>query len=389
MEAKYVITNYNSKKISFLLEGNSLSKVDFVENDSLIGGIYTAKVVNIVKSINAAFVDIGTGDYLYYPIGDNEDRHIFLRHGKSNKVCVGDEILVQVSMDPIKSKKGVVSSDITLKGDYLILNRSSEIGISKKITDEARRKELSDSISFLKDEEKIGVIIRTAAANVDVELVKKEAAELLENYHEIVKKAESSVCKKLIYNSDKPYINQLKDIILKNKYESFSIVTDIADIYEELSQTIEKRYLYFYDDDMLSLDKLYSFEDKLKKGFNKYIYLKSGGTIVVEPTEAMTVIDVNTGKAIKGKNVQDTFLKINKEAASEIARILRLRNLSGIIIIDFISMTDSNKSGELINHLKSELAKDETMVKYVDITSLGLVELTRKKISKPLQISMF
>ena len=140
---------------------------------------------------------------------------------------------------------------------------------------------------------------------------------------------------------------------------------------------------------MLSLDKLYSFEDKLKKGFNKYIYLKSGGTIVVEPTEAMTVIDVNTGKAIKGKNVQDTFLKINKEAASEIARILRLRNLSGIIIIDFISMTDSNKSGELINHLKSELAKDETMVKYVDITSLGLVELTRKKISKPLQISMF
>ena len=389
MEAKYVITNYNSKKISFLLEGNSLSKVDFVENDSLIGGIYTAKVVNIVKSINAAFVDIGTGDYLYYPIGDNEDRHIFLRHGMSNKVCVGDEILVQVSMDPIKSKKGVVSSDITLKGDYLILNRSSEIGISKKITDEARRQELSDSISFLKDEEKIGVIIRTAAANVDVELVKKEAAELLENYHEIVKKAESSVCKKLIYNSDKPYINQLKDIILKNKYESFSVITDIADIYDELSQTIEKRYLYFYDDDMLSLDKLYSFEDKLKKGFNKYIYLKSGGTIVVEPTEAMTVIDVNTGKAIKGKNVQDTFLKINKEAASEIARILRLRNLSGIIIIDFISMTDSNKSVELINHLKSELAKDETMVKYVDITSLGLVELTRKKISKPLQISMF
>ena len=366
-----------------------LVRVGFLDDGSLLGGIYTAKVVNIVKSINAAFVDIGTGDYLYYPLDDNAGKHIYLKHGNTEKVCEGDEILVQVSMDPIKSKKGVVSSDITLKGDYLILNRSNEIGISKKITDEELRKKLTGELGCIKQKDMLGAIIRTAAESAEPGMVSEEAKNLTDLYDSIIKKASTSVCKKCIYAPNRNYISEIKDIILKNKYESFSVYTDLEDVYAELSEKIEKRYLYFYDDNMLSLDKLYSLEDKLKKGFNKYLYLKSGGTIVVEPTEAMTVIDVNTGKAIKGKNVQSTFLKINKEAATEIARVIRLRNLSGIIIIDFISMTDIEKVNELINHLRSQLGRDETMVKYEDITSLGLVELTRKKVSKPLTINMF
>lgn len=389
MEAKYVITNYNSKRLMFLLEDNSLVRVSFLDNESLIGGIYSAKVVNIVKSINAAFVDIGAGDFLYYPLSDNDGKHIFLKHGNTDKLCVGDEILVQVSMDPIKSKKGVVTSDITLKGDYIVLNRSGEIGISKKIKDGETKAKLLNELSFISDEGNMGAIIRTAAENVSTEAVRDEAERLLALYNELLNKAQNSVCKKLIYSSGKNYISDLRDIILKNKYESFSIYTDLEDIYSELSAEIDKRYLYFYDDKLLSLEKLFAFEDKLTKAFNKYIYLKSGGTIVVEMTEAMTVIDVNTGKMIKGKNVQNTFLKINKEAAVELARIIRLRNISGIIIIDFISMTDADKTNELISLLKAELSRDETMVKYVDITSLGLVELTRKKVSKPLTINMF
>ena len=389
MEAKYVITNYNSKRLMFLLEDNSLVRVSFLDNESLIGGIYSAKVVNIVKSINAAFVDIGAGDFLYYPLSDNDGKHIFLKHGNTDKLCVGDEILVQVSMDPIKSKKGVVTSDITLKGDYIVLNRSGEIGISKKIKDGETKAKLLNELSFISDEGNMGAIIRTAAENVSTEAVRDEAERLLALYNELLNKAQNSVCKKLIYSSGKNYISDLRDIILKNKYESFSVYTDLEDIYSELSAEIDKRYLYFYDDKLLSLEKLFAFEDKLTKAFNKYIYLKSGGTIVVEMTEAMTVIDVNTGKMIKGKNVQNTFLKINKEAAVELARIIRLRNISGIIIIDFISMTDADKTNELISLLKAELSRDETMVKYVDITSLGLVELTRKKVSKPLTINMF
>ena len=389
MEAKYVITNYNSKRLMFLLEDNSLVRVSFLDNESLIGGIYSAKVVNIVKSINAAFVDIGAGDFLYYPLSDNDGKHIFLKHGNTDKLCVGDEILVQVSMDPIKSKKGVVTSDITLKGDYIVLNRSGEIGISKKIKDGETKAKLLNELSFISDEGNMGAIIRTAAENVSTEAVRDEAERLLALYNELLNKAQNSVCKKMIYSSGKNYISDLRDIILKNKYESFSIYTDLEDIYSELSAEIDKRYLYFYDDKLLSLEKLFAFEDKLTKAFNKYIYLKSGGTIVVEMTEAMTVIDVNTGKMIKGKNVQNTFLKINKEAAVELARIIRLRNISGIIIIDFISMTDADKTNELISLLKAELSRDETMVKYVDITSLGLVELTRKKVSKPLTINMF
>lgn len=389
MEAKYVITNYNSKRLMFLLEDNSLVRVSFLDNESLIGGIYSAKVVNIVKSINAAFVDIGAGDFWYYPLSDNDGKHIFLKHGNTDKLCVGDEILVQVSMDPIKSKKGVVTSDITLKGDYIVLNRSGEIGISKKIKDGETKAKLLNELSFISDESNMGAIIRTAAENVSTEAVRDEAERLLALYNELLNKAQNSVCKKLIYSSGKNYISDLRDVILKNKYESFSIYTDLKDIYSELSAEIDKRYLYFYDDKLLSLEKLFAFEDKLTKAFNKYIYLKSGGTIVVEMTEAMTVIDVNTGKMIKGKNVQNTFLKINKEAAVELARIIRLRNISGIIIIDFISMTDADKTNELISLLKAELSRDEIMVKYVDITSLGLVELTRKKVSKPLTINMF
>ena len=389
MEARYIITNYNSKRLYFLLEDNKIVRVGFLDDESLIGGIYSAKVVNIVKSINAAFVDIGTDDYLYYPLDDNDGKHIFLQHGNTEKICIGDEILVQVSMDPIKSKKGVVSSNITLKGDYLLLNRSDEIGVSKKITDDKERERLTAELSMLKDKESLGAIIRTAAEKAEPGSLEKEAGELCELYEEILRKASTSVCKKCIYAPNRTYVSEIKDIILKGKYESFSVCTDLTDIYDELTAEVEKRYLYFYDDTMLSLEKLYSLEDKLKKGFNKYIYLKSGGTVVVEPTEAMTVIDVNTGKAIKGKNVQSTFLKINKEAATEIARIIRLRNLSGIIIIDFISMTETEKISELINHLRSQLGRDECMVKYVDITSLGLVELTRKKVSRPLTLNMF
>ena len=197
------------------------------------------------------------------------------------------------------------------------------------------------------------------------------------------------MCKKLIHSSSYNYSNEIEDIVLKNKYDSFKVITDKEDIYEELRTRIEGRFLYFYDDEMVSLEKLYSLETRLEKGFNRTVYLKSGGSIVVEPTEALTVFDVNTGKLIKGKNVEATFLKINKEAAKEIVRIIRLRNFSGIIIIDFINMKDNNKISELISYLKNELSKDEVVVKYVDITALGLVEITRKKILSPYSLKMF
>ncbi len=394
MTAKYIITEFNNRKTGFLLEDGKLVRACFLSNESNVGNIYTAKVMNIVPSINAAFIDAGTGDQLYYSLTDNDGMHIFLKHGNTNKLCVGDEILVQISMDPIKTKKGVATSIIDMKGKNIILRRNGSIGVSKKFTDQDRKKLLKNKLQKLISEEdsslgKVGAVIRTAGNDATDEEVVDEFKQLLSRAEGIYNSAINSVVKKCIYKAPDGFYDELEEITARGKYEEFGIVTDSSFEYDHLAEIIDKKYLELYSDDNLKLYKLYSIEDKLKKCFNRTIYLKSGGSIVVEPTEALTVIDVNTGKAIKGKNVQKTFLKINLEAATEIARILRLRNMSGIIIIDFINLKSSEDIKELINHLKVELSKDEKRVTYVDMTSLGLVELTRVKGERPLTLSDF
>lgn len=404
MDADYIITEINSKKMGWLLENGNLVRARFLDSGSLIGNVYIAKVMNIVPSINAAFLDAGTGDTIYYSLSDNEGKHIFTRHGKSKKVCIGDELLVQIVKDPIKSKKGVADSNISIKGDYTILDRSGNVGISRKIDDGNQRNRLKAAVEKCLAGYKTqlaelpdfvnsilcsaGAIIRTSAVDADSEDIEKDIMSLLGKFREIAEKAEHAKCKSCIYIDKNDSYREIEDFIKKNKYETFRIITDIRSMYDDLCSRLilsdTKNSVKYYEDENLPLIKLYNVEHKLEKGFNKYIYLKSGGSIVVEPTEAMTVIDVNTGKAIKGKDVQKTFLKINKEAATEIARVIRLRNLSGIIMIDFISMKEPGDIKELIEHLKLELDKDEIRTTFVDITSLGLVELTRKKQEKPI-----
>ena len=394
MEAKYIITEFNNKKTGFLLEDGKLVRACLLTNESLVGNIYTAKVINIVPSINAAFLDAGTGDTLYYSLSDNEGKHIFLKHGNSEKVCIGDELLVQVSMDPIKTKKGAVTSIIELKGRYSILKRNNTVGFSKKFVDEDRKNVLRERVKNVIESEmgsfsKIGALIRTAANDVSDEAILSEVREMAIKLNSILNTAQYSVAKNRMYSAPLDYIEDLLDIIAKNKYDDFKIITDLESEYDLMFGIIDSGYLELYNDEMISLSKVFNLEDKLKKGFNRTIHLKSGGSIIVEPTEALTVIDVNTGKAIKGKDVQKTFLKINIEAAKEISRILRLRNISGIIIIDFISMKDTEDIRELIGYLKSFLSFDEKRVTYVDMTPLGLVELTRVKGERPLTLADF
>ena len=394
MIGKYIITEFNNRKTGFLLEDDKLVRACLLSNESNVGNIYTAKVMNVVPSINAAFIDAGTGDTLYYSLTDNDGMHIFLKHGNSNKLCVGDEILVQVSMDPIKTKKGVATSILDMKGKNIILRRNGTIGASKKFVDQDRKKLLKEKLQKLIAEEesscgKIGAVIRTAGNKSTDDEIVEEFKQLISRVEGIYNSALNSVVKKCIYKAPDGFYDELEDIASRGKYEEFTIVTDSADEYNHLADIIDEKYLELYSDEMLNLHKLYNIEDKIRKSFNRTIHLKSGGSIIVEPTEALTVIDVNTGKAIKGKNVQKTFLKINQEAATEIARILRLRNMSGIIIIDFINLKDAEDIKELINHLKAELLKDEKRVTYVDMTSLGLVELTRVKGERPLTMADF
>ena len=198
---------------------------------------------------------------------------------------------------------------------------------------------------------------------------------------EIVLKIKTRTCFSLIYQGVPSYIEYLHHISDLG-YEE--IVTDISAVYESLQEQYKGNITLRFYDDSFPLKKLYSIESKMEELFSKQVYLKSGGTIVIEYTEAMTVIDVNTGKCIAKKDKDTLNYQINLEAAEEIARQLRLRNISGIIIIDFINMEGEKYQSELVQELKKLLKKDPVPCNYVDITSLGLVELTRKKIQRPI-----
>ncbi|MCR5105153.1 MAG: ribonuclease E/G [Eubacterium sp.] len=397
MEGRFLITEYKNKKMAFLFEEERLVKVHFLDKSSIVGNIYTAKVVNKIKSIDAVFLNIGTSDYLYYPLADNENNHIFLRHGNSDKVNIGDEILVQVSKDYIKSKKAEATANINLKGIYSVVNRTGNIGISSKISDSEKRESLKKSFKSLIEEYKdinAGVIVRTAAEKEDIENVLKEAKELFEKMRHIINKSVHLMEKTLVYSAGNSVTEIISDLLAKGRFSKLDIVTDDKSIYENLKTAFSeydrlKKYqdtvfLKLFEDDMTTLSLVYSLDRAIEKGFARTIHLKSGGSIVVDVTEAMTVIDVNTSKAVNGKNVQSIFLKINKEAAQMIARVIRLRNISGIIIVDFINMKDPKATSELIEYLKSEIARDEIKVNFIDVTGLGLVELTRKKVEKPI-----
>ena len=384
--------------MAFLLEDGKLVKVNLHESGSMVGDIYTAKVVSKVDSIKAVFLNIGSSDYLYYSLVDDEDKTIFLKHGNSSKVCIGDEILVQISKDPIKSKKAVATADISFKGKYVVVNRSGKIGVSSKIADSEERENLKKKVKPVLDrysDINAGVIIRTSAEKADISEVLAELESKLSMIKSIMDSAIHRMPKELVLKGQENSLSDVEDLIYKSRYNHLNIITDMESEYDELHSLISQKAdsdnisLKLFSVDMTKLSLVYDLETKLIKGFAKHIYLKSGGTIVVEPTEAMTVIDVNTGKAVKGKNVQKTFLKINKEAAEMIARTIRLRNISGIIVVDFINLTSPEDIKELLDVLKYEISRDEIKVNYIDMTPLGLVELTRKKESRPLSMEDF
>lgn len=389
MNGTYVITEYKGKMMGFLLDEKRLVSAEYFAEDDILGNVYSAKVVNYVQGIGAAFVDAGLGDTLYYPLKENESRHLYIKHGKKQELRAGDDILVQVSKSPIKTKKAEVTSDISITGNYVVINRSGKINISKKIHDKDKVTLLKSKLSEYFNEESlynVGIIIRTAAENSDVNEVINEAKNLYSRLTSIIKKGLSSVPFKLIDTIKKDHISFIKDIIIRNCYENFTVVTDDADMLKVLKSGIDigPVNIKFYSDDMVSLLNLYGIEDKISKAMARKVYLKSGGYLIIDPTEALTVIDVNSGKSQSGKKEKDDYLlKINKEALDKIIDLLILRNISGIIIVDFMNIKDNDKYAEMISYIKKSVARDNLLT-YVDMTGLGLCEFTRKKISKPL-----
>ena len=356
----------------------------------MVGNIYVGKVQNIVKNINAAFVEVSGKQICYLPIAENE-KPVFTDGGK-HPIRVGDELIVQIVKDATKVKAPLATVDFNLTGKYLVLVRGKHVlGISSKITDENARnrlkKLLADSVS-----DDYGFVVRTNAENADDEAITAELEQLRADYARIAGDGCHRVCFSKLYSSPPSYIREVRD---GYSDEIDSIKTDDPEIYEELRDFLETTNdrelskLEFYEDRNLSLSALYSIENRLTKALQEKVWLDSGAYLVIQPTEALVAIDVNTGKATAGKhNIEETFFSVNCEAAEEIGRQIRLRNLSGIIIVDFIDMKEEEHKKLLIKKIRGVLAQDRVPCHFEDMTALNLVEITRKKTRRPLYEQM-
>lgn len=397
-ENKLILTKKNHVPMSFYLEGDNLVQVDVAQVDEagrecgILNNIYIGKIKNIAKNLNAAFVEYKQGTVGFLSLDKNKNP-ILLNRTYNGKLVAGDEILVQVEKEPVKTKDAVLTTNLTFSGTYAVLSmEQKKIGFSNKLSNK-RKEFLKNSLEKLQKEAfeadihtdwDFGLILRTNAGTLTEEtifLLKEELKTLIAKKEELLKKAETRPPFTLLY--------QDKNFALKKVQDSYvskiqRIITDDAETFDILKNTQYGENISFYQDEMLSLWALYGLSSKLEEAFHKKVWLKSGGYLVIEPTEALTVIDVNSGKCIDKKKRQEMLLQVNKEAAIEAARQIRLRNLSGIILIDFINLEEKTKEEEFINLLKEYLKKDPILTTLVDITPLGLVEITRKKVAAPL-----
>lgn len=388
MGYKIIITKYKNSILSCMTNEKRILQLnlDPMAGQHIFGNVYVGKVKNIVKNIKAAFVEIADGAMCYLSL-DKYQPPIFVKHGNSNEIRVGDELLVQVSREGLKTKAPTVTTGINLTGRYLVLTgQDPTVAVSKKIEDNTKRKKLKKLAESICTD-RFGVILRTNAAEVEEDLLFQEAETLAGIYQEILRKGTFSACFSCIYETMPAFLGTVRD-----SYEGMveEFITDDKELYRTIQnylvhyQKEDISKLRFHDNETISLDAKYNIRAEIESCFREKIWLKSGASIIIQPTEALTVIDVNTEKAIKGKcSIQEQFYKVNMEAAKEIAYQLRLRNITGIIMIDFIDMEDMNHRKSLMQALEELVKPDPVKTTVVDMTALNLVELTRKKTRKP------
>ena len=368
-----------------LLAGNRMIEVSCspTERASVLDSVYIGRVSRMIDRLEAVFVEIAPGRMAYLPMQECEAAWM-AKQQRPGRLTEGDEIVVQVVREAVKTKEPVVTTNISVKGNALILtSKNKKLGVSNKL--DAEKRKHYQSLFADKKEESFGLVVRTNAENITDERLLEEFEILCGQFHKLEAIYRFRTCYSCLYHAPDPYILSVRDYLAM---ELEKIVTDDKEIYEHLCDMFGKEArvadkLEFYEDPLVSLSVLYGLKSKLDDALSRKVWLKSGAYLVIEPTEAMTVIDVNSGKCIKGKQ-EDFYFNVNLEAAEEIARQLRLRNISGICIVDFINMDTEEAKTKLVRALKQCLKNDTVPASFVDFTKLGLAEITRKKIKKPL-----
>lgn len=393
LNSKYIITKmpltyegrtYEDKFITATIKDDKLTDLhclSFHENYA-INDIFIGRVDSIATNIHAIFIKIAPDVICYLPYDEIKHAVFTKKSSNSNKeVAVGDELLVQLVREKIKAKQAAVTTKLSMKGQYCIIsNDKPRRGISRKISS-LRREQLSNLLQHhSQDYLGMDIILRTNCEHTADDLIMKEASEAAQLLDHIIKTAPMKTLYLRLYHDDAYYVSYLKGCY---ENEIAEVITDLPDVYTDLTTSCasllqQKNISCRLYEDTYPLYQLYSLTSRIQDVLSKKVWLKSGAYLIIEPTEALTVIDVNSGKNEKKDN-GEYFLKINMEAAKEVARQLRLRNISGICIIDFIDMKDTKQQQQLIEYVKQLCKKDRISTTFIEMTKLHLVELTRKK----------
>jgi len=391
--SKEILINMTPQEIRVAILENGMLNDLYIErsrNRGLVGNVYKGKVVRVLPGMEAAFVEIGLERAAFLHVSDianknksfNETVHV------SQVLREGQEILVQVLKDQLGTKGARLTTNITIPSRYLVfMPNADNIGVSSRIENEGERERLKNLLLEQEQRNKdAGYILRTAAELADKDAIASDIKYLNRLWENINNTSETKAGS--IVHKDLPlYLRVLRDMV----DEDLDIIrVDSRETYNAMTEFAEKyvpevaRYIEHYPGERPIFD-LHGVEDEIQKGLERKVQLKSGGYLIIDQTEAMTTIDVNTGAFVGSRNLEETIFKTNLEAAQGIARQLRLRNLGGIVILDFIDMQEDEHKRQVMRALEKALEKDHARTNISEVSSLGLVEMTRKRTSESLE----
>lgn len=408
MDSKLILTKVNSIRCAVLMKGNQLVAASFPDEDEkIMDGIYVARIRDVVKDLNACFAEIDKGVTCFLP-GTQMQTPFYLSGidgeiPKGRAPRQGDLLLVQGLREAQKNKRPAVTTRLSASNRFFVLIfGSSKTNFSKKLSPqriETLKREFctgkyfddmgnlrpwtwveAGECEYLDAFPPVDLILRTECGDVPIPILQKAFEELLQEFFQLLKSAFYRSPFTCLRKPPSPWQDVISRLASAEEYQE--LLTDDEELFQELQReelVPPGKNLRLYEDPSYPLDKLYSLSTKLEEALSARVWLKSGAYLVIEPTEALTVIDVNSGKYEARKGDQDFYRDVNLEAAKEIARQIRLRNLSGMILIDFINMKDSADQEALMLEMERLLQGDLVRSNVVDFTRLGLMEITRMK----------
>ena len=391
MKRILINSSYNDELRVALVDGAKLFDLDTEVTDRVLykGSIFKATVSRIEKSLNAAFVDFGSTRHGFLPLKELS-RNFYKKNSQGKSECTlreGQEILVQINKEERGTKGATLSTQISIAGRFMVLiaNSDKSGGISRRITGD-EREDLKNQISKLDIPEGMSVIIRTAGIDRSFEELQNDLNYLISLWDDINATQASADSPQLIYKDDKLIVRVFRDIFRDDIEE---ILVDDKSVFEEAKNFAElvipdqKDKVKLYDEE-IPLFNRYQIESQIELAFQREISLPSGGSIVIDPTEAMTTIDINSARSTKGKDIEETALKTNLEAAKEIARQLRLRDVGGLIVIDFIDMQNEDSQNKVESAFRRAVSSDRARIQIASISRFGLLEISRQRLKPSL-----